>query len=266
MFNDTWRASNATSNGRNFTTIHKTDDDDSFTGAEVTAMQLCHGFLGAVGFLENVGVILVILFNRIMLDFPANWFVLSLAISDAVACIVTVLVININTIRGQNVEILTVLFRFLVLSGCGNLFILTLNRFLSLYNSLRYAARMTTRRAKLIVWVPWVTSFILCAFEAYSNWVKRKKTFVGGPYYSALILSITAMNMYMFKQARQKSKEIKPLESAVLGPKATSSMREYRLVIRLLIVTFTFFISCIPLMVIWLVYQTELGTASTSFQ
>ena len=69
MFNNTRFASNVSLKTRNFTKMN----DGLLTGEEVMAMQLCHGFLGAIGLLENLGVILAILFHkpRILLDFPS---------------------------------------------------------------------------------------------------------------------------------------------------------------------------------------------------
>lgn len=182
MFNDTWLASNVTLNGRNFTAVNESDDD-SFTSAEVTAMLLCHGLLGTLGFLENLGVILVILHNRlVMLDVPSVWFVLSLATSDAVTCVAINIFVhiinNLNTTDayGQTIEHIAILFRFVVLSSTGSLFILTFNRFLSVYNSLRYPAIMTTSKAKGLVLVPWIIASILYALSTSTRAGENAKT------------------------------------------------------------------------------------------
>lgn len=272
MFNDTWLASNVTLNGRNFTAVNESDDD-SFTSAEVTAMLLCHGLLGTLGFLENLGVILVILHNRlVMLDVPSVWFVLSLATSDAVTCVVINIFVhiinNLNTTDayGQTIEHIAILFRFVVLSSTGSLFILTFNRFLSVYNSLRYPAIMTTSKAKGLVLVPWIIASILCAFNEYSRWGERQnRNFVLCAYYGTLILLVSAMNIYIFKQAREKSKEIKRLESIILGPNARSSTKEYRLAIRLLIITLTLLGSTVSLAVVERAYGSRERHISTQF-
>ena len=179
MFNSTWLGTNATWNRRNFTTAVNESDHDFFTATEKAGMMLCHSFLGAVGFLENLGVVLVVLKNRIMLDCPGNWFVLSLALGDALMCIVVNLVVDI-TLAQRYLPFLSTVFRFLMLSTSGNLFMLTFNRFLSLYNSLRYPALMTTKRAKCLTLLPWIISFFIYAVNL--------KGIVGRVYYCALIV------------------------------------------------------------------------------
>ena len=258
MSNDTWLNKSVTYNGKNFS-MSNTSLHDRFTDSEITAMHLCHNFFGAVGFLENLGVIAILLHNRQMLQFPANWFVLSLAVSDALACLVTALLVNIYIIADQNVHILTTLFGFVVLSSSGNLFALTFNRFLSVYNSLKYPVYMTTRRAKVLVLIPWVNSFVL---QGYS--FVNADNYASAIYYAALIISIIALNVYLLKTARDKANEIKRLESAIFRTKAKSVVKDYRLVIRLTIVSVTFFAACIPLLVFGLAYNDDQSRSSTS--
>ena len=269
MSSNTWLATlNTIANGGNITTPNKTDDS-STSEAELTALLLCHVFLGTVGFLVNLGVILVLINNKIMLDFPANWFVLSLAAGDATTCVLINLLVSVFIIPGEKVEIVETLLRFVFLSGCGNLLLLTFNRFLSVYNPLRYPAYMTTFKAKRLAVIPWITALLLSASYEYSRWAKVKHaSYVGFIYYCALVLSITAFNIYIFKVAREKSKEIKKLETAVLGPKLAnkrSSAKEYRLAIRLLVVTVTFLVSCITLIVFAGVNQSNESPLSQSF-
>lgn len=267
MFNTTLAVSNISWKSRNFTTV--TIDDSSLPSSEIILTQLCHGLLGTIGFLENVAVVMVILFNksRILLDFPSNWFVLSLAVIDALTCVVINLVVNIYFIAGRKIDILVTMVRFVAHCTSGNLFVLTLNRFLSVYNCLRYPAIMTVSRAKRLVLLPWVIGLLLCPLYEYSRWAKLPDmTYVGGAYYGTIILSITALNIYILKQARDKSKKIKELEMAVLGKRTESSMKDYRLVIRLLIVSLTFFSSAIIFMVSARQYQNEEIRRSLSFK
>ena len=255
MNHSTWPTSNGTWNDKNFTTVNKNAGD--ITGAEITQMQLCHGFLGAVGFLENLGVLLVVLKNRIVLDCPGNWFVLNLVISDALMCVAINILVNVFLYLGQKAEILISLIRFIILLNIGNLFMLTFNRFLSLRNSLRYPALMTVTRAKCLALVPWIFAFLLCVF--YKCF---REAYVGNTYYGALILSITVLNIYIFKQAIEKNREIRRLERAVQAPK--TALRENGLAIRLLFIFLTFFWSCIPLMVFGRKYESN-ESSSPSF-
>ena len=264
MLNYTWPASNATSYDKNITTANKTVEG-VLTKSEITAMQLCHGFLGTIGFLENLGVIFVILLNRMLLDFPANWFVVSLAISDAITCAIINIVVNIYIIAGLNLEVLVMVFRFVALASANNLFILTFNRFLSVHNSLRYPAIMTTFRAKCLVLIGWIIAFLLSPVYELLHWAKLSQlSYIVGTYYSALITAITSLNIYIVRQARSKRKQIEQVEMQVLGTKTTSSTREYLLAIRLVIMFLTFLASTIPLMVLVQAYNNEKSRRSVS--
>ena len=127
MFNNIRFAWNVSLETRNFTKMN----DGLLTGKEVMAMQLCHGFLGAIGLHEYLGVILVILFHKskILLGFPSNWCVLSLAAIDALTCILINLV-NTYYIAGQRIPILLTMSRFVAHYGITSLLLLTFNRFL----------------------------------------------------------------------------------------------------------------------------------------
>lgn len=263
FFNASLLNSSASFNGMNLT---KTTPDPVFTATQITTFQLCHGFAGSVGFIENIGVLIVILCNQIMLDFPSNWFILSLAVADAFTCLATILfVFTINT---NGVSFLFGHFlAFALLSSAGNLFMLTFNRFLSVYDSLRYPAKMPIRRAKRLVFIPWIIGFLLCAFNVFSYHENIEITqYIQKIYYSALILSITSFNMYMLKKAREKRKETERLRTAVLGRNCKVFMKNDHRLVRLLIVSATFFGSVIPPMLISYSYPTEIARHSPRFQ
>lgn len=245
MFHSTWPPSDSILYNKN-STANETRDDDFLTNAEMTGILFCHILLGTIGLLVNIGVILVITFNRIMLDIPANWLVVSLAVADAVACVAISIIVNIYIFTELNLETLALIFRFVAFSSTGNLFILTFNRFLSVHNSLRYPAIMTTSRAKCLAIIPWTIAFL---FSLGYKWTELSEiSYIILIYYGGLIISITGLNVYILKEARGRSNEIKRLERQVLGRKTTSSTKEFRLAIRLLIVSLTFFASSIPLL------------------
>ena len=72
MLNSTQLNSSSAWNNVNFTSAGNMNDVDFFISSEITAIKLCYGLLGAVGFLENLTIIIVILVNKIMLDCPSN--------------------------------------------------------------------------------------------------------------------------------------------------------------------------------------------------
>ena len=266
MFHNTSLASNAIWYGTNLTTANKSDVD-VLTKAEIAAMRLCHSFLGSVGVLENLGVIFVILLNRILLDFPANWFVLSLAIADAITCVVMNVFENMYAIAGlKYLEVPVIAIRFVALASVGNLFLLTFNRFLSIHNSLKYHKIMTTSRAKCLVICPWIIAFILSPiYELLSLAELSQISYIVGIYYGALIISIILLNTYILKIARDKSKKIKRLEMQIMGRKTRYSTMEYLLSVKLLIVFVTFLASTVPLMAFSEAYKDEKSRRSVSF-
>ena len=235
---------NATVKGRNFS-MPKERLNDPFTDSEITAMQFCHILFGCVGFLENLGVIVVILHNRRLLDFPSNWFVLSLAVSNALACVVTPLHVSISIIPDKKAGHTAILLGLVIMASSGNLFMLTFNRFLSVYNSLRYQGYMTKERAKYLTLIPWVIAFVIHGHAHRRKFLRLLVTVI----LSLLMLSITFFNVYLIKKARDKRNETRRLEASVLGQNVASANKDYRLVIRLTIVSVTFFASCIPLIV-----------------
>ena len=169
------------------------------------------------------------------------------------------LLININFLHHAKVKLLVTVFRFITLSRWGNLFVLTFNRFLSLYNSLRYPAQMTVSKAKYLTLLPWFIAFFLSILYTSFQWTNLSSYLVG-VYYIALVLSIASLNIYIFKMARDKSKVIKRLERAVQAPK--TAKREYRLTVRLLLISFMVFGSSVPLMVLGAKYESKESTAA----
>ena len=259
MLNDTW-PNTTLSYGKT-----STSDDEVIPEGEIAAIRVCHSLLGTVGVLENIAVVFVLLSNIMMLDFPSNWFVLSLASADAVTCIVLNVLVNLCLNSCQNIEIYASLFRFLAMVTTGSLFTITFNRFLSVYNSLRYPAIMTTSRAKFLVLIVWTTASVLS--PAYE--LMTQLSYVVGTYYGLLITWIIILNMYMLKQARDKRKGRKRLESrflcSVQAPRTKYFTKERVLPFRLFIVFLTFIASSIPLMVLAHVYHNKETRTSVSF-
>lgn len=207
---------------------------DGFTEAEITAIQVCYSITGSVGLIENIGVIMVILCKRIMLEFPSNWFVLSLAIADASHCLGGIFfAITIEKIDQKPLPKLEeidsiyivygIIIQFSLLSSTGNLFLLTFNRFLSVYNSLRYPAYMTTSRAKCLVWVPWIIAVLIIAIFGYSTKAGIKNaTYLTTTLYTVLISSITVLNIYMVRKAREKRRNDVRQEDTFSSPRGKS--------------------------------------------
>jgi hypothetical protein len=202
-----------------------------------------------------------------MLDVPSNWFVLSLAVADAVTCLALIFLVFIIDVKiGTTlIAIFAIIVQFAMFSSTGNLSLLTFNRFLSVYSSLRYTAFMTIDRAKRLVWVPWISAGLITVFLGYSFQKGiENASYIGNAYYTVLIIVISALNAYMFKQASDKRKV--DAQNAVPSFKRKLLKREYRLFIRLLIVNLTFFGSCIPVMIMLYLYLTKESRHTSSFR
>ncbi|CAB4017047.1 cannabinoid receptor 1, partial [Paramuricea clavata] len=157
------------SGGNNITHSNAgTDRGQTFGDFECIIMRFLFVFTGSVGLLENIVVVTIILHSRIMLDFPSNWFVLSLAIADAIFCFAAIPLINALCLGASYIILIGVVAQFVTIASAGNLFILTFNRFLSVYNSLRYPGLMTYRRAKCLVVIPWGIAFLMSVLVGIS--------------------------------------------------------------------------------------------------
>jgi hypothetical protein len=218
-----------------------------------------------MGLLQNIAVIAIILSKRAMLDVPSNWFVLSLAIADAFFCLAVIPLVN-TILSASGFITFGVVAQFITIASAGNLLMLTFNRFLSVYNSLRYPLLMTCSRAKRLVIIPWTIAFLLSAVVGILLQVGIQDIlYLHSSYYTILIISISALNIYMIRQARSKREATVRLQSAVLTPNEKLLKKEYRLFIRLLIVTLTFFGACIPTMVLMYLYPTVSSRQTRSF-
>jgi hypothetical protein len=238
-----------------------------FTSAEMIVIKMLYGLLGSIGLIENVGVILIIVFKKVMLDVPSNWFVLSMAIADALTCLGSIVLVFIMDVKNSNIMTgVAFTFQFAMLSSTGNLSLLTFNRFLSVYASLRYPGIMPVSTAKRLVCLPWIAAGLILAVVGYSYQAGfyNQGTYITNSYYAVLIIAISAANIYMLKQARDKRKI--DVRNAILRTKGKCLKKEYYLLIRLLIVNVTFFGSCIPLMTILYLYNTKQSRQTSSFR
>ena len=231
--------------------------------AETLAVQLSHSILGAVGFIENIVVVAVVLKKRItLLGIPSNRFVLNLALADVVACLATISAVACIT-TGRKYNIFCNIIQFALLVSVGNLLLLTFNRFLSVYTSLRYPALMTTERAKGLQVASWIIAVI---FSVLAPLLKQAgfsfMLYARNAFYTVNILIIFAFNVYLLKQARDKRK----ISTCNAGPVGKLLFkRDFRLVIRLLILNLIFFGSCVPLMIIFHIYSSQESRQSASY-
>lgn len=221
------------------------ESTDVFSPDEAVAVKFVLCLIALVGLFENVVVIFAILTSDILLDVPSNWFVLSLAFADVLACIVV-----FPHLIGPLVSVMDVYGAFVslaFLSSSNNLFLLTFNRFLSIYDSLKYPNRMTRGLAKRLVLVPWGIAVFLAIGDVASRVMNTSELHYTGIVYFTLTSVLTiGLNIYMFKKARDQRNAINRLHESVMTGQKKNMLKEYRAVLRLMVVTLTHFGTCIP--------------------
>ncbi len=238
----------------------------TFTDSEFITINFFFAFFASVGLLENIVVVAIILHHKIMLEIPSTWFVLSLAIADGFFCF-TGIPAMYALCTGASYIFVGVVVEFITITSAGNLLILTFNRFLSVHNSLRYPALMTCTRAKYLVIIPWVVAFLLAVIVAILCRAGiHNSLYLLSAYYTTLIILTSALNIYMFKQARNKRRVTAQQESVFLATRDRLFKREFRLLVRLLLVTLTFFGACIPTVILLYLYPTIALRQTSSFQ
>ena len=239
----------------NFTTFNTTSDPPTlFAPGELIAAKSLYGTLGFVGSAENLVVIAAIATNDVLLDVPSNWFVLSLALADAVVSVAAFP--RCVHLPESAMVFLGVCLQFALLASAGNLLFLTFNRFLSVYDSLRYPSRMTVERAKHLVLAPWCVAVLLTILTGLSIVTGTKLLYVPISYYISTTVITLALNVYMLKAAMKQRNAIKILHVGIATGHQRTLRREHRLWLRLVIVAGTFIACCIPTMVIMASYPT----------
>ena len=208
---------------------------------ECVAVKVLLGLFSLVGFAENVVVIVAILTSYILRDIPSNWFVLSLAFGDVLFCVYSsVIFIHLQPKKNlpnvlNSLWYIKPLALISYLSSSSSLFVLIFNRFLSIYDSLKYRSRMTLERAKRLIFLLWVLIVLMAIFSEILSFIC----------FSLCCLSIVALNVYLLKKASEQRRAIKRQHAAVITGQKKSMMNEYRSFFRLAVVTFTFGVASI---------------------
>ncbi len=131
-----------------------------FSEAEAAALVLVVVLLGSVGFLLNLLLILSIILTDGFADAPANLLVLSLACADLSLCCLFGPVFIHNCYRPVFNIVLSV-GRFVSGATTGNIFLLSLNRLLSIVTDLKYPSIMTFKRTVTLVGIVWFVAVLV---------------------------------------------------------------------------------------------------------
>ena len=214
---------------------------ESFKPGEFVLAKFLLGLFNFVGLVENIVVTVAILTNYILWDIPSNWFVLSLAIVYTLFCVYAgVIFIHFQPTKHlpslmKSVWFIEPLARVSYLSSSSSLFIVMFNRFLSIYDSLKYPSRITLERAKRLIIIVWsVAIFMTILTDIWSP-----IDFLSFICFTLSSLSTIVLNIYLFNKASNQRKTIKRQHVTVITGQKRSMMSEYRSFFRLAMVTFT---------------------------
>lgn len=184
---------------------------------EVAGLVLFLAFFGAVGFLQNIVVILSIILTDGLLDAPANIFVLSLACSDFLVCGVCAPLLIYNCYHWIFTAFITV-SKFIVVATTGSIFLMTANRFVSIVRPLKYAKIITYKRALSMVGGIWFVAMLLPIAALIGLAYEIKAIVHITRYFLAFyITSSSVMYAYMYTRARKHRRQLTKLKYAVTG-------------------------------------------------
>ena len=223
------------------------ESTESFTAAEFVLLKFLLGLFSFVGLAENAAVIMVILTSYVLRDIPSNWFVLSLAIGDALFCVYAGVIFIHFQPRKHLPNILKPLWYIAplgllsFLSSSSSLLVLIFNRFLSIYYSLKYQSRMTLKRAKYLIFLVWGVAVLLTILYEIWTFVRLLSVI----YFTLTSFSTIALNVYLLKKASEQRRAINRQHAAVITGQKKSMISEYRSFFRLAVVTLTFAVASI---------------------
>lgn len=230
--------------------------------AELVGLVIFLCFLGLIGFLENLLVILSIVLGEGYLEAPANIFLLSLACADILICGVSAPLLAYNCFHWIFTTFITV-SKFIVVATIGSIFLLTLNRFISIVRPLRYHRIVTVQRAQLMVVAIWVVATLIIisaiiSFQSGTAWLAHVTKY----FLAFYILSTFAMYIYMYALSRRHRKLLRENTYSVTG-RMKSAQREFRSLRTLVMVIGTCVACWIPMTIAF--FFTNRGTAPRQF-
>lgn len=220
-------------------------------------------FLVFLGFFGNGIGVYILTFRNNYIDVPANSFILSQSLADlATAASILAYIIHMHR---WNWTVIYIMTSFTWVSSLGSLFLLTLNRLLSVIDSLKYPKRMTPHRAKILVVFIWMASLAISLLHMVGYLIySDTNVFNYGRYYIvALITAVIASNIYMFCVSRKQAQKIKRQNRFMTGLQK-NLLEDLKSVKTLTLIGGTFLLSCLPFTLLVFLYGSQ--KESTPFQ
>lgn len=218
-----------------------------FTPNELHVVTVALVMISVIGTIQNLMVVVAMFVSRNrLLDIPSNWFVLSLATADLFVCGISVPIYIIH-LHAFFWEPFLGFGQFTTLISGGSLFLLTFNRFLSVYDTLSYMKRMTVFRAQLFTMGMWFLAVTLTIITTVGkNYDMDNLVFLSIVYYVMINLLTVAFHLYMFRASFIKTKAIRGQRVVVLSGQQKNLIQEYNHLFRLVIVVGTYVITWVP--------------------
>ena len=223
-----------------------------FSEEETICLLAVVAIIGFVGLVLNLLLISSIIFTDGFSESPANIFVLSLALVDALMdCMRGGLVaLYVYNMYYPALNISLTVSKLFALATTGSIFLLTLNRTISIVRSLRYPTIVTNKRAKVMVGVMWLVAFIVVVLDEVSlifseipN-LKMTRFFVAFYIVSSILLCV-----YMYLLGRKHAKRLAQQAYAISGQLQVAS-HEFRTLRSLFMIAGSFGVCWLPVTLI----------------
>ena len=213
---------------------------------EVAGSVLFLALFGFAGFAQNLVVILSTILTDGLLDIPTNIFVLSLAVSDFLVCAVSAPLLIYNYYRWIFTTFITV-SKFTVVATTGSIFLMTVNRFVSIVRPLRYPKIMTYKRSVTMTAGVWFVATLVPILSIIGlNYDIQSIVHITRYFLIFYITSSSAMYLYMYTLARKHRGQVAKLKHAVTGQMKTSS-EEFKALCSLGLVAGSFAVCWLPM-------------------
>ena len=218
-----------------------------FTPHELRLVTAALVMISVVGTFQNLMVVVAMFVSRNrLLDIPSSWFVLSLATADLFVCGISVPIYIIH-LHASFWEPFLGFGQFTTLVSGGSLFLLTFNRFLSIYDTLGYLKRMTVPRAQVFAMGVWLLAVTLTILTTVGKiYDIDNVVFVSIVYYVIINILTVTFHLYMFRASFMKTKAIRGQRVMVLSGQQKNTIQEYNHLFRLLVVVGTYVLTWVP--------------------
>jgi hypothetical protein len=227
-----------------------------FSDTEAAALVSVSAFFGLVGFLLNLLLILSTILTDGFAEQPVNLFVLSLACADLLLCSVSV-PLYIYNCYSPIFSIFITASRLNAMATTGSIFLLSLNRFISIVKDLNYPKIMTFKITAMLVGAIWFIAILSCVMSVVGlTWDMKPIARLTRYFISFYVILSVVMHAYMYKLARKHRQQLRQQAFAVTGQTQARS-DEFKALRSLFMIAGSFAACWLPIAIQPLVYDTN---------